>query len=240
MSARARVLVAIFAYNEAQKLQRTVSRFRELSGCDLLVMDDGSTDGSIPKLGEGPWTVLRNEENRGAGYSVRRVLAHARQEGYEVACLVAGNDKDRPGDIATLVAPILEGRADFVQGSRYAPGGSYGNMPVWRQVATRWVHPLLVFLMTGRWLSDTTNGFRALRLAILDDPRIDLEQDWLDRYELEPYLLYKVLRLGYRVPVVPVTKIYPEHKEGYTKIRPLTGWWSIVRPYVLIALRIRK
>lgn len=235
-----RVLVAIFAYNEAQKLKRTIERFCQLKDSDLLIMDDGSTDGSIPLLGEGRWTVLRNEKNRGAGYSVRRVLLHARRAGYEVACLVAGNDKDRPEDIARLVEPVLAGRADLVQGSRYAPGGAYGNMPLWRQIATRWIHPLLVFLMTRRWLSDTTNGFRAVRLSILDDHRIDLQQAWLDRYELEPYLLYKVLRLGYRVEVVPVTKIYPEHREGYTKIKPLTGWWSILRPFVLIALRLRR
>jgi len=239
-SQSSRVLVAVFAYNEAQKLKRTVERFRLLTTSDLLIMDDGSTDGSIALLGEGHWTVLRNEENRGAGYSVRRVLMHARQAGYEVVCLVAGNDKDRPEDIARLVEPVLAGRADFVQGSRYAPGGAYGNMPLSRQIATRWVHPLLVFVMTGRWLSDTTNGFRALRLSILDDPRIDLQQAWLDRYELEPYLLYKILRLGYRLEVVPVTKIYPEHKEGYTKVRPISGWWSIIRPYVLIALRLRR
>ena len=239
-SRRSPVLVAIFAYNEVSKLQRTVSRFRELKEVDLLIMDDGSTDGSVEELGAGPWTVLQNEGNRGAGYSVRRVLDYAREAGYELACLVAGNDKDRPEDIARLVEPVLAGRADFVQGSRYAPGGSYGNMPVSRLVATRWIHPLLVFAMTGRWLSDTTNGFRAVRLSILDDPRIDLHQSWLDRYELEPYLLYKVLRLGYRVEVVPVTKIYPEHSQGYTKVRPFSGWWSILRPYVFLALRLRK
>jgi dolichol-phosphate mannosyltransferase len=235
-----KVLVAIFAYNEAEKLQRTVLRFCELKDVDLLIMDDGSTDGSIGRLGTGSWTVLRNETNRGAGYSVRRVLLHAREAGYEVACLVAGNDKDRPEDIARIVEPVLAGRAEFVQGSRYAPGGAYGNMPLSRRVATRWIHPLLVFAMTRRWLSDTTNGFRAIRLSILGDPRIDLSQPWLDRYELEPYLLYKVLRLGYRVEVVPVTKIYPEHSQGYTKVRAFSGWWSILRPYVLIALRLKR
>jgi len=235
-----KVLVAIFAYNEAQKLKRTVGRFEKLNEAHVLIMDDGSTDGSVESLGAGPWTVLRNDQNRGAGYSVRRVLHHAREAGYEVACLVAGNDKDRPEEIARITEPILGGRADFVQGSRYARGGSFGNMPLSRQIATRWVHPFLVFLMTRRWLSDTTNGFRAIRLSILDDPRIDLDQDWLDRYELEPYLLYKVLRLDYRVEVAPVTKIYPEHREGYTKIRPFSGWWSILRPYVFVAFRLKK
>lgn len=237
---RAAVLVAFFAYNEAKKIQRTVERFRTLPDVDLLVMDDGSTDGSIEALDARDLTILRNDGNRGAGYSVRRVLFHAKEKGYPVVCLVAGNDKDRPEDVLPCVAPVLAGEADFVQGSRYAKGGKYGNMPWHRLLATRVVHPALVFAMTRRWLSDTTNGFRAIRLAILDDPRIDLTPEWLDKYELEPYLLFKVLRLGFRVREVPVTKVYPEHSEGYTKVKPFSGWWSILRPYVLVALRLKR
>ena len=51
-------------------------------------------------------------------------------------------------------------------------------------------------------------------------------------YELEPYLFFKMIRLGYKVTEVPVTKIYPPHELGYTKMKPITGWWSILRPAV--------
>jgi dolichol-phosphate mannosyltransferase len=236
----ARTLVAIFAYNEAEKLRRTVERFRGLPDCDLLIMDDGSDDGSVDAVAAPDVARIRNPRNLGVGYSLRRVLRHARDQHYQAVCLVAGNDKDRPEHVAPLVAPILSGDADFVQGSRYAPGGQYGNMPLNRYLATRYLHPWLVFAVTGRRLSDTTNGFRALRPAIIDDPRIRIDQPWLDRYELEPYLLYKILVLGYRVRVVPVTKIYPAHSEGYTKIRPFTGWWSILKPFVLVTLGLKK
>ena len=59
-----------------------------------------------------------------------------------------------------------------------------------------------------RTLSDVTNGFRAYRMSLLDDPRVDLSQDWLGRYELEYYLHYKVLSLGYRYAEVPVTNLH--------------------------------
>lgn len=65
-------------------------------------------------------------------------------------------------------------------------------------------------------------------------------QEWLDEYELEPYLYYKVIRLGYKAGEVPVTKIYPPKKLGYTKMRPVVGWWSILRPLFLLGLGIRK
>ena len=65
-------------------------------------------------------------------------------------------------------------------------------------------------------------------------------QSWLDRYELEPYLLLKAIRLGYRHCEVPVTKIYPPHEHGYTKMRPVVDWWSILRPVVYLGLGMKK
>lgn len=89
-------------------------------------------------------------------------------------------------------------------------------------------------------MTDTTNGFRAVRMSMLDDARINLNQQWLDHYELEPYLLYKAIMLGYKVIEVPVTKIYPPRSEGYTKMKAITGWWSILRPLVYLGLRIKR
>ena len=89
-------------------------------------------------------------------------------------------------------------------------------------------------------MTDTTNGYRALRLEVLNDNRVNLDQDWLDKYELEPYLLYTLIRLGYGVREAPVTKIYPMRALGYTKMKPITGWWSILRPILLLGFGIKK
>jgi dolichol-phosphate mannosyltransferase len=113
-------------------------------------------------------------------------------------------------------------------------------MPLYRRIATQFVHPLLFSLITGRRITDSTNGFRAFRAALLRDPRINLQQEWLDKYELEPYLFYNAIRLGYKVREVPCTKIYPPKSLGYTKMKPITGWWSILRPLIFLGLRLRK
>jgi len=89
-------------------------------------------------------------------------------------------------------------------------------------------------------VTESTNGFRAFRTALLRDGRINWRQAWLDRYELEPYLLLKAITLGYRHCEVPVTKIYPRRELGYTKMRPFFDWWSILRPVVYLGLGIRK
>ena len=113
-------------------------------------------------------------------------------------------------------------------------------MPYYRRIATQWIHPLLFSLIVGRRITDSTNGFRAFRISLLDDPRINLNQEWLSRYELEPYLFYQVVKLGYRVKEVPVTKIYPAHELGYSKMEPITGWWSILRPLIYLGLGLKK
>lgn len=234
------ILVAVFAYNEGPKIQRVLTRLRQHGMPNVLVMDDGSTDGSLDGAeAEFGVQVLRNPRNLGIGAAMKRVFRHALEAGVEVLVIMAGNDKDDPAEIPLLVEPILSGEYDFVQGSRFLPGGGYGRMPAYRVLATKYLHPWLFSLATGTRVTESTNGFRAFRTAILRDPRVKWEQDWLDRYELEPYLLFKAIRLGYRHLEVPVHKVYPPRAEGYTKMRPLRDWWSILRPVVLLGLGLR-
>ena len=95
-------------------------------------------------------------------------------------------------------------------------------------------------LITRFPITDGTNGFRALRLSMLETPGMDIHQKWLDKYELEPYLYYKSIELGLNVTEVPVTKRYPKGKVGYTKMVPFLDWWSIIRPLVYLRLGIKK
>jgi len=126
-------------------------------------------------------------------------------------------------------------------GSRFMPGGGgcCRDMPLYRRLATR-VHPWLINRFTGQRLTESTNGFRALKLTVLDDPRIKLYQRWLDTYGLEVYLLWKILKLGYGHVEVPCTKTYPPKTMGYTKMTPVIGWWSILRPILLLGFGIRR
>lgn len=240
-----RILAAAFAYNEGTKIrataERMVSAARAFHGpsIDLLVMDDGSTDGSLQALRDLPLRILANQSNCGIGAAMQRVFQYALENGYDILVILAGNNKDDPAEIPRLLQPILEGRADFVQGSRFLAGGAHRSMPLYRRFATR-LHPLLFSLAAGKRVTESTNGFRAFRTALLGDPRVHWRQDWLDRYELEPYVLFQAIKLGYRHLEVPVTKVYPGKKIGYTKMKPLSGWWSILRPVVLLGLGLKK
>lgn len=135
-----RVLVATFAYNEGEKIQETVRRMVEACDCDLLLVDDGSTDGSTERLKDQPIEVLRNEERGGIGAAMKRAFRYTLEGDYDILVIVAGNNKDDPREIPRLVRPIVADRYDFVQGSRFLEGGSHENMPLYRRVATR-LHP---------------------------------------------------------------------------------------------------
>jgi dolichol-phosphate mannosyltransferase len=235
-----KVLVAIFAYNEGEKIKRTLARHPSAHEYDLMVMDDGSTDGALESLPKNGWMHLRNPVNRGIGAAMKQVFDFALENQYDVVVAQAGNDKDDPNEIPRLLEPLRSDRADFVQGSRFLPGGGYGQTPVYRVLATRFVHPILFSVFVGKRVTETTNGFRAFRTQILRDARINWRQDWLNQYELEPYLLFKSIRLGYRHCEVPVTKVYPPRRLGYTKMKPITGWWSILRPVVYLGLGVKK
>ena len=233
-------LVGICSYNEGEKIKRVIEKFNDYASYDVLIVDDGSSDGSIARLPKLPSIILiRNFTTCGAGYGTRQIIDYAREKKYAAAIFVAGNDKDSAEDIGKLIGSIEAGY-DFVQGSRYLKGGRYGQMPFYRIIATRFLHPILFSIITRRWITDSTNGFRAVRSSLGEDKRIDLKQNWLNAYELEPYFFYKVIQLGYKVKEVPVTKIYPPSKEGYTKMKPLTGWWSILRPLIYLSLGIKK
>lgn len=235
-----KTLAAIFAFNEGEKIKRTISRHPTARDYDLLVMDDGSTDGALESLPKDGWLHLRNSTNQGIGAAMKKVFEYALDKNYDVLVIQAGNDKDEPNEIPRLLDPIRNGQADFVQGSRFLPGGGYGSTPAYRVLATRFVHPMLFSAFVGKRVTETTNGFRAFKTEILRDPRINWRQQWLDKYELEPYLLFRAIRLGYRHCEVPVTKIYPPRRLGYTKMKPITGWWSIMRPVFYLGLGIKK
>ena len=94
-------------------------------------------------------------------------------------------------------------------------------------------------VLAWKRITDATNGFRILRADILRDPALDLDQAWLTSYDLEPYVLYKAIRRGYRVIEVPCTVRY-HAREGYTKMRGVGDWWRLFRPAILLRFGVKR
>ena len=232
-----RVAVVVPAYNERGKIGEVVRKVPRGYAACVIVVDDCSSDGTDQEArAAGAEQVLRHAGNRGVGAAIRTGLQHARALGFEYAVILSGDDQHDPDQLPRVLEPLFEGAADLVQGSRWLPGGATPGIRASRRWLTR-LYPLLFRLASGYPSTDGTNGFRAFRLALLDDPRLRLDQPWLDRYELEPYLLYQVVRFGYRVREAPVTVRY--HSRGTTKMRPIRDGWRILRPIVYLRLGLR-
>lgn len=234
-------LVAVFCYNEGEKIRRVLEQFPAAieRDYDVVVMNDGSTDQSRHHVVELGFPVLDHERNLGAGAAIKTVFRYALDKGYDAIVLIAGNGKMRPSEIPRLLQPIVAGEADYVQGSRYLEEGVSANMPLFRRVTIP-VFTLIVWLFTGFKGTDVTCGFRAYRLDIIRHPQVDVWQEWLDKYEMEYYVHYKAIKLGFRVCERPVSMIYPPDGKNYSKIRAFSGWWSMIRPWVFLTLRIKK
>jgi dolichol-phosphate mannosyltransferase len=234
MSRKVAVILPVF--NEGAAAADLVDRMPSVVS-ETFVVDDGSTDGGCDLTKRERTTVLRHDRNIGIGAAIRGGLLAARAAGCDVVVVMAGSGKDRPEEIPWLLSKIDEGY-DYVQGSRFAPGGTSVRLPLIRGLLIRGF-TVMFRILSGFAGTDVTNGFRAYRVSLLDDPRIQMQQRWLDRYELEYYLHWKFITLGYRVCEVPVSKTYPDRRGNYSKIRPVVDWWRMVRPVLLLALHLR-
>ncbi|HYN06459.1 MAG TPA: glycosyltransferase [Vicinamibacterales bacterium] len=206
-----RVLGLIPAHNEAATLQGVVADVRASHpALDLLVIDDGSTDDTPDVVEELGVRWLRLPERMGIGSAMRAGLRYAARQGYHIAVRLDGDGQHRASDIQLILAPILDGRADVVLGSRYTASDANTSLSV------RLVQRLLSLCLralTGRVVTDPTSGFcalgpRAVRLLAEHHPT---------GYP-EPELQLFLDRNGLRVVEVPV--LARSRQGGRTSLTP--------------------
>ncbi len=237
MTNDARTLIIIPAYNEAGKIGRVIQKIPRGLASEIVVVDDHSGDQTSEEARQAGATVLRHPQNTGVGGAIRTGIDYAIEHQFDVIAIMAGDDQHDASDLPGLLKPILEDGFDFVQGSRRITGLQAPNINWFRRLFT-WVYVVIFRLATGFHITDATNGGRAFRTSIFQDKSINLWQDWLNAYELEPYLLFKVVKSKFRVTEAPMKVIY--HSKGTTKMKPFRDWWRILRPTLYLALGIRK
>jgi glycosyltransferase involved in cell wall biosynthesis len=227
-------------YNQIRELPIVLAEFTAAAlpaalDVELLLVNNGSTDGSAELVHASGHSFLDLQVNRGVGHALALALDWALEHGVEIFGAMAANGKMLPAEIPRLVEPLLAGRADYVTGSRFLPGGAAPNLPEFRRRSIPLVN-LFVRLCAGAGLSDATCGFRAFRLDLLRRADFDWHAPWLATYGLEYYLYAKVLldrRL--RWLEVPVTMRYPA-AGPYTKIRAGRDWLAMLRPWIAARL----
>ncbi len=232
------VAVVIPALNEAGKIGRVLDKLPRDGRFEAIVVDDGSSDGTGDEArAHGAAVVLRHEQRRGVGAAIRTGFECGVVRGRPWLALLSGDDQHEPAELVGALEEALDSGAEYVQGSRWLRGGRVDGDSGGRGFGTR-IYSVAFSLLSLHRVTDATNGFRVFRSSILADPAVDLSQAWLDSYDLEPYLLYKAIRRGYRVIEHPVTVRYHRH-EGFTKMRGLRDWWRLFRPALLLRLGVK-
>jgi len=145
-----------------------------------------------------------------------------------------GNHKDGVEAVDHFIRE-LDGGFDFIQGSRYLPGGRAVDTPLLRHLAVKYIHVPLTNWVTGFHYTDTTNGFRGYSRRFLLHPAVQPFRDVFVGYELIAYLSFKAPRTGLKVKEIPVTRRYPKKGEIPTKINSLRGNWELFTTLLKVA-----
>jgi dolichol-phosphate mannosyltransferase len=196
---------------------------------DIIIADGGSSDNSLAHELLQEHKVRALIIKRGLGKlsaQLRCGYAYALDQGYDGIVTIDGNDKDDPEAIVKFI-DALEGGIDFVQGSRFLPGGIAKNTPVLRDFAIRFIHAPILSLASGFHWTDTTQGFRGYSRKMLYDTNIAVFRDIFLGYELLAYLSYIVPKLGYKCIEIPTKRIYPQGAVP-TKISSFAGNFEVL------------
>ena len=239
LSSEPLVAVVIPALNEAGKIGRVLDKLPRDGRFEAIVVDDGSTDGTGDEArAHGAALVVRHPRRTGVGAAIRDGFVAGLERRRPFLALVSGDDQHEPAELVRTLEHVLASGADYAQGSRWMRGGRVEGPTGGRGWGPR-VYSIVFSILVFRRVTDATNGFRLFRSELLGDSAIDLHQAWLDSYDLEPYVLYKAIRRGYRVIEVPCTVRY-HAKEGYTKMRGLRDWWRLFRPALLLRTGVKR
>lgn len=221
-----RHVVIVPVINEGERIRRQLSLMAALhSGLDLVVVDGGSTDGSLERgfLDSVGLTALLTKTGPGKlSAQLRCAYAWALLEGYEGIITIDGNGKDGVETLPLFAAALDEGYG-YVQASRFIAGGHAENTPLSRLLAIRLLHAPVLSLAAGTWLTDTTQGYRAYSAQYLRDARVQPFREIFVRYELLAYLTVRASQLGYRVKEIATSRVYPANEAVPTKIAGLRG-----------------
>ena len=236
-----KTLCILPAFNEEGKIGNVIKKVQAI-GCvdEIIVADDCSTDNTKSEAEALGATVLRHEVNMGVGAGIRSGIKYGIKNGFDLAVILSGDDQHEPTELPMVLDRLQGNKRNFIQGSRRLKGGDAVNPPLFREITTR-LYSLVMTIFTLHRVTDGTNGFRAFYLSMFDDKSINLDQDWLNTYELEPYLLYKaIISKNIDVIEVPITVYYRGEKKSYSKMKPFRDWWRLSRPLFFLRFNIKR
>ncbi len=212
------VTVLVAAYNEAPAIAPIVrAALQAVPGCEVLVVDDGSNDGTDRTAEAAGARVLRLEKNQGKGHAIRHGLESVRSE---VIVLIDGDGQDDASEIPRLLERLRPG-IDLVVGSRFLGRFEPGAITPVNEWGNRFLTRVINLLFNVS-LTDTQAGFKAVRAALLRDIPLSA-----NRFDIEVDLLLGVLKAGGKIVEVGVSRAPRPH--GKSRLNNIIDGSRILR-----------
>lgn len=231
-------LVIVPTYNEAQNIAPLIRRVMALDGFHLLIVDDGSPDGTAGHvkvmMQEFPTRlfILERSGKLGLGTAYIAGFNWALARAYTVICEMDADFSHNPNDLPRLVSPIVENQADLVIGSRYKKGVRTVDWPLSRLMLS-YGASLYTRLITLMPIWDATAGFKAYHRKVLEN--IDLTRVKSNGYSFQIEMKFKAWKQKFRLLEIPI--VFVERSEGKSKMNK-----AIIREAVwkVVELRLRS
>lgn len=204
-----KLAILVPAFNEAKVIAETLTAIQDKTNNlerSIVVIDDGSSDGTaeiVEKLG---FPVLRHVLNRGLGGAIGTGLEYANRNHYDLALTIDADGQHDPEDIEKMIEPLIEDTVDVVIGSRTQL--NFKDMPSDRKILIK-LSNLFTFLLFGKATSDSQSGFRAFNRRAIEQIQLRTE-----RMEVSSELFAEIKRLDLRVAEVPIKVIYTPYSRA--------------------------
>jgi len=232
-----RALVVVPTYNERHNLPRLADELLKIDGLEVVVVDDGSPDGTggeadrLASTSAGRVTVIHRTGRRGLGRSYIDGMRAALATDATHICQMDADFSHDPSDLTRLITAAA-GPADLAIGSRYVPGGALHNWPLRRRALSAFGN-WYVRAITRMAVHDCTSGFRCWRRELL--ARLPLERILSDGYAFQVEMTWEAQRAGARIVEIPIT--FVERQQGSSKLSggviaesALLPWRLVSRP----------
>ncbi len=205
-----RCIAIVPAYNEERNVGRVVEELLAFDpGLDVIVVSDGSLDGTAEAAEAAGARVLRLPFNLGIGGAVQAGFRYAFEHGYELAVRCDGDGQHVPAELPKVIAPVVAGTADIAVGSRFAGGEGYRSSAS-RRIGIR-VLASVVSAIAHQRVTDTTSGFQALNRRALELFALDYPHDY-------PEVEGMVMTIRHRLRLVEVPVVMREREHGRSSI----------------------
>lgn len=228
--------VVVPAYNEERLIGKTLGGMPDFID-HIIVVDDCSQDTTpevVSQLAQADPRIvnIRHEVNQGVGGAISTGYIWCREQGVDIAVVMAGDNQMDPADLPALLDPVVEDRVDYSKGNRLVTGEAWQTIPRVRYLGNA-VLSLLTKIASGYWhVADSQTGYTALNKRAL--ALIPLE-DIYPRYGMPNDLLVTLNIYSMRVMDVPVRPVYADEVSGL-KIRRVVFTLS----FLLLRLFIRR